>query len=610
MQLLDWVVVVTVGAIVLVLLDGFRRKWRDRRNRVVMKLERNIPQEETSPDEFPNSELPNGGARTVIRDTDPPAGSPLQRKRNYGLKDGRDKVRASESEPANVPVLMDPVQIEETDIEHANVFVTAETNTTGFDSGELPPEVLSGLDEEMLTDDAAEQFVTASSDPLMDGMPGESADDYDHLHDEEPEPAQAMDAITGDPGDDDTDEVIDGLDPDFADYEAAAADEHEQDHVTAHDGDGLDPEVETDSEENLEDEEYDPSRDEHYYENEPALLEDAYRFATNPFQRQPKAAPPPRIEPGFGDQPEQAEPETEVESFGAIIDESVMTEFLAEEQEEIRAWRSQSATQQSAPEPPAVAPAVAATPVATPKPVEARRPLEASQSAPQVTAVQMEPRVIDVQAEQPPLAPPQPAMVAAPAAPKEKESKPGFWQSMTGKVGKPAKVEPPKVDQGELFRDDDHHAEDEPTIETGGPQEVIIINVMAQTGAFFHGADLMPVLQHYGLRLGSMNIFHRHTETDGRGPIMFSMANMVKPGTFSLNEMDIFATPGLSFFVQLPNRHGNMKAFELMLATANGVKQALDGVLKDERRSVLTRQTVEHCRQRIRDFELALLRNR
>jgi cell division protein ZipA len=50
-----------------------------------------------------------------------------------------------------------------------------------------------------------------------------------------------------------------------------------------------------------------------------------------------------------------------------------------------------------------------------------------------------------------------------------------------------------------------------------------------------------------------------------------------------------------------------MKAFEHMLATANGVKQALDGILKDERRSVLTRQTVEHCRQRIRDFELSLL---
>ena len=130
---------------------------------------------------------------------------------------------------------------------------------------------------------------------------------------------------------------------------------------------------------------------------------------------------------------------------------------------------------------------------------------------------------------------------------------------------------------------------------------------MAKTGHYFYGDELLPVLQHFGLRLGSMNIFHRHTEADGNGPVMFSMANMVKPGTFTLAAMQEMATPGISFFLQMPNRHGNMKAFEQMLATANAVKQALDGDLKDERRSVLTRQTVEHCRQRVRDFELSLL---
>jgi len=108
---------------------------------------------------------------------------------------------------------------------------------------------------------------------------------------------------------------------------------------------------------------------------------------------------------------------------------------------------------------------------------------------------------------------------------------------------------------------------------------------------------LLPVLQHFGLRLGQMNIFHRHTEVDGNGPVMFSMANMVKPGTFALNSLENLPHPASVFLWQLPNRHGNMKAFEYMLATANGVKQAVDGILKDERRSVLTRQTVEHCRR-------------
>jgi cell division protein ZipA len=44
-----------------------------------------------------------------------------------------------------------------------------------------------------------------------------------------------------------------------------------------------------------------------------------------------------------------------------------------------------------------------------------------------------------------------------------------------------------------------------------------------------------------------------------------------------------------------------------MLKTAQAVKEELDAVLKDENRSVFTRQTIEHSRQRIRDFELEML---
>ena len=104
-----------------------------------------------------------------------------------------------------------------------------------------------------------------------------------------------------------------------------------------------------------------------------------------------------------------------------------------------------------------------------------------------------------------------------------------------------------------------------------------------------------------------MSIFHRHADTDGKGPVMFSMANMLKPGTFTLSEMEEFTTLGVSFFMQLPNKLGNMQCFEQMLGTAQAVQKELDAVLKDENRSVFTRQTIEHSRQRIRDFELEML---
>ncbi len=39
-----------------------------------------------------------------------------------------------------------------------------------------------------------------------------------------------------------------------------------------------------------------------------------------------------------------------------------------------------------------------------------------------------------------------------------------------------------------------------------------------------------------------------------------------------------------------------------MLATAKAIAKQLQGELKDENRSVLTGQTIEHYRERIRDF--------
>ncbi len=135
------------------------------------------------------------------------------------------------------------------------------------------------------------------------------------------------------------------------------------------------------------------------------------------------------------------------------------------------------------------------------------------------------------------------------------------------------------------------------------PEEVLIINVMAHKGEMFNGGDLLDIILKCGMRYGSMDIFHRHSDTKGEGALLFSMANMVKPGTFDLDAMDEFETPGVSLFMTLPINADSMQSFDLMADTARAIAETLDGELKDEQRSVMTRQTLEHCRQRIRDFE-------
>lgn len=137
--------------------------------------------------------------------------------------------------------------------------------------------------------------------------------------------------------------------------------------------------------------------------------------------------------------------------------------------------------------------------------------------------------------------------------------------------------------------------------------EVLVINVMAREGEQLHGDDMLPVLLSAGLRFGEMSIFHRHASGKS-GPVLFSVANVLNPGTFDLNSISEFSTRGLCFFLTLPNVINNMQAFDEMLRTAHHICDGLDAELKDDNRSVMTAQTIEHYRERIRNFELRQLR--
>ncbi len=135
------------------------------------------------------------------------------------------------------------------------------------------------------------------------------------------------------------------------------------------------------------------------------------------------------------------------------------------------------------------------------------------------------------------------------------------------------------------------------------PQEVLVINVDAKTENHFQGSAIKKLLEACGLEHGDMSIFHRHEEDDLLSPIQFSVANAVEPGYFDPEKMDSLSTPGVSFFMSLPGPKDYMKAFDYMLETAQCFAKNLGGELRDEQRSVMTTQTIEHCRQRIREFE-------
>ena len=138
--------------------------------------------------------------------------------------------------------------------------------------------------------------------------------------------------------------------------------------------------------------------------------------------------------------------------------------------------------------------------------------------------------------------------------------------------------------------------------------EVIVLNVMARDGYHFAGDDLLQVLITSGLKFGEMNIFHHRQGNEIKGPVIFSVANILNPGTFDLNSMEEFSTLGVSLFLALPTAINNLEALEQMLRVAQQIRGALDGELRDDNRNIMTAQTTEHYRQRVRDFELRQLK--
>ena len=162
------------------------------------------------------------------------------------------------------------------------------------------------------------------------------------------------------------------------------------------------------------------------------------------------------------------------------------------------------------------------------------------------------------------------------------------------------------LDEPRMSGRDDYALDDEApgsTDDAAPVEEVLVINVISRDPLGFKGPALLQNILESGLRFGEMDIFHRHESMAGNGEVLFSMANAVKPGVFDLDDIDHFTTRAVSFFLGLPGPRHPKQAFEVMVAAARKLAHELDGELKDDQRSVLTAQTIEHYRQRIVEFE-------
>jgi cell division protein ZipA len=118
----------------------------------------------------------------------------------------------------------------------------------------------------------------------------------------------------------------------------------------------------------------------------------------------------------------------------------------------------------------------------------------------------------------------------------------------------------------------------------------------------FRGKDIVQILEDKGLQYGEMDIYHAYSP--GGRPI-FSVANIIEPGSFDIEMIDRFTTPGLALFLRLPGPAGGFAAFDAMLEVAQLLAGKLSGEIRDERRNVLTTQAIQQMRERILTFNRA-----
>lgn len=132
------------------------------------------------------------------------------------------------------------------------------------------------------------------------------------------------------------------------------------------------------------------------------------------------------------------------------------------------------------------------------------------------------------------------------------------------------------------------------------PRDVLVLHVVANDGEELSGAELLPCMLTLNFKYGDMNIFHRHEDNAGNGKVLFSVANMLKPGIFDPDNMEQFSTQGVVLFMTLPCHGDAVMNFSIMLNSAFQLADDLGANVLDGQRQPWHNNTKQEYLRRIR----------
>lgn len=128
--------------------------------------------------------------------------------------------------------------------------------------------------------------------------------------------------------------------------------------------------------------------------------------------------------------------------------------------------------------------------------------------------------------------------------------------------------------------------------------KIITLHVVAQPNTTISGEHLLELFERRGYHFGDMNIFH----SMHNGTTVFSIAKMIEPGFFDINDLQSFETPGVTLFLQLPGPVPADVSFEVLISEAFEMANELGATVLDGDRSTLSKQTLQHMREGIYEY--------
>ncbi|MCD9509129.1 cell division protein ZipA [Photobacterium phosphoreum] len=230
-------------------------------------------------------------------------------------------------------------------------------------------------------------------------------------------------------------------------------------------------------------------------------------------------------------------------------------------------------------------PTVAAQPVAAPQPTVAAQPVVAPQPTVAAQPVAAPQPIVAAQSVPTPIFTP---VVEDDVKPQEPVTKAAIIETVTTII-----PEPEITPEPEVILEPEVLPEPEPL-----PPTYLSVCVHARKGKVLRGPSLFACLERNGLIFGENSVFHRHADLAGTEPVIFSVTNLLNPGTFPETNYQHFETPGIGFFLMLPCYGKASSNFNMMLQTAQQIADQLNADVMDQDRVMITPNRIAAYREK------------